>query len=215
MSKSRNYSIVIHNVLPEDDQYWKTVVNSLNPRRSVVSMEPYPSGKGYHFHIFLEFDNARHKMSLLKSLQSVQEGHIDYTSDDTEGMKGRIQVDKMLGSFVQATAYLTQSLTKKDKVCGDPVVTNHKMLVCKTCGITKGETLRWFQENYADGSVQCHNCCFQRDVKLKLQSQPSLSIEDMLSYDPLKDFDPDLSAMQSYCAIQARRLQNLFSARNS
>lgn len=213
MSKSRNYSIVIHNVLPTDEQYWKNVVASLNPRRSVVSMEPYSSGKGYHYHIFIEFDNARHKMSVLKSLQQVQDGHIDTVSDETEGVKGRIQVDKMLGSFVQATAYLTQELTKKDKVCGTPVITNHKQLTCKKCGVTKGDNLRWFQENYADGTVLCHTCCFDRDLKERLSSQPSLSIEQMLAYDPLNDFDPNLRDFERFCAMQARRL-NMLSSRS-
>lgn len=212
MSKFRNYSIVIHNVLPIDEQYWKNIVSSLSPRRSVVSMEPYPSGLGFHYHIFLEFDNARHKMSLLKAFQSVQTGHIDTETDKTEGQKGRIQVDKMLGSFAQATAYLTQDLTKKDKVCGVPIITNHKTLTCKKCGITKGETIRWFQENYSDGSVLCHTCCLDRDIRSELQRQPSLSMEDMLAYDPLKDFNPNLRDLEKFCAMQSRKLNYLFSA---
>lgn len=173
-------------------------------------MEPYPSGLGYHYHIFLEFSNARHKMSLLKSLQSCQEGHIDRDTDSTEGMKGRIQVDKMQGTFVQATAYLTQELTKKDKICGEPEVINVAPLNCSKCGVA-GQNLRWFQENYADKSVLCNTCCFDRDIRSVIATQPNLTIEHMLSYDPLNDFNPNLRDLERYCAMQSKRLNALYA----
>lgn len=127
MSKFRGVSCVIHNVFESDRMYWYDNIKLLNHKEFVLSLEPYVKEKegrvplGHHLHVYMSFTNPRSKFEVLRELQTLGEGHVDY-QDPIQGAKGRVQVDKMRGTFAQATAYLTKDLTKKKhKICGEPM----------------------------------------------------------------------------------------------
>lgn len=164
-TRARAYAITIHNVYQTDESFWAQLAKNLNGLESVCSLEPYPDHAGYHFHIFIRFKNPQSKFALLSTIQSAQgDVHIDDSSDSTEGMKGRVHIEVMRGTMSQATAYLTQDLTKKDKPCGVPILVKKDIfeLKCSSCEF-RGMNLDWFQENSSGGRQLCHNCCFKRD----------------------------------------------------
>ena len=51
--RSRKFSIVVHNVLEKDKQYWTSLANTFNFEDTAVSIEPYIHQQGHHLHIFL------------------------------------------------------------------------------------------------------------------------------------------------------------------
>jgi len=158
-SRSRGYAITIHNVFKNDEQFWAQLATKLNGVESVCSLEPYPGHPGYHFHIFIKFKNPQYKFALLNTIQMAQgDVHIDTLSDPSPGMKGRVHLEIMRGTMKQATAYLTQELTKKDKTCG-LVMVQQFQVKCNTCDY-RGQTRDWFQHTHQNGQT-CHTCVFK------------------------------------------------------
>jgi len=134
-AKNRNYSVVIHQAKAEDQEYWYNIVRTYNPVPSefVVSVEPYNDKPGYHVHIFVIFKNCISWFKLLKMLQDRQIGHICNKHPQPPGkILGHIKLKQMVGTMAQATAYLTQDLTQKDKVCGKPKVFKNG-IKCTNC----------------------------------------------------------------------------------
>lgn len=163
-SRSRGYAITIHNVFKNDEQFWAQLATKLNGVESVCSLEPYPDHPGYHFHIFIKFKNPQYKFALLNTIQMAQgDVHIDTLSDPSPGMKGRVHLEIMRGTMKQATAYLTQDLTKKDKTCGNPIIQqfNYK---CNTCEY-RGQNRDWFEHTHVVGQT-CYRCVFKSKARV-------------------------------------------------
>jgi len=125
--RSRGFSVVVHNVFDEP-VYWTSVVKSMKYDTTVISIEPYAHQDGFHLHIFTDHKNPCRSNAFFKVLTQAKHGHIQEGDD-----KGRIQIDSRHGTFQEATAYLTQADTKKDKVCGTPVVHNKNHIKCTSC----------------------------------------------------------------------------------
>jgi len=124
MSKHRQYSIVLHNVISTSKTTVEDFVASLTPTTSVVAIEPYPDQDGFHIHIFLKFPTQRHFKSVLNLFKTFAQSPsvLAPKPEGEERSWGRVQVDQMRGSFDQAVAYLTNP--KKDKPV-DPEVLLH------------------------------------------------------------------------------------------
>lgn len=166
-TKLRGFSIVVHNVHDSDQAYWEQVFQKLQPKNCVISIEPYPKSNGHHMHVFAQWEHPRSKFQMLKYIKNAQKPeNIDIISNaDHVSVKGRIQVDQMRGTFQEATAYLTQELTKKDKTCGVPKLIKETLfpLKCVSCDFT-GVNKYWFEEDYMDKTVRCHRCCYFRKL---------------------------------------------------
>ncbi len=119
MSKSRQYSIVLHNVKSDSKGHIEAYVASLTPVQSLIAIEPYPEQDGYHVHIFLRFSSPRSFTSVLNKFKHFISDVVEPKPEGEERDWGRVQVDVMRGSFKQATDYLTNP--KKSKIC-DPDV---------------------------------------------------------------------------------------------
>jgi len=129
--KQRTYSVVIHNVHPQDAKYWSDFCNKLDTTKCIHSIEEYPESPGHHhIHIFIEFKNARHFKPTLKLFQSYEKTKV-YPTPIQGMVPGRVQVDSMKGTFEQATAYLTKGLSKKDKNFGE--VIHNERTKCTRC----------------------------------------------------------------------------------
>ena len=124
MSKHRQFSIVLHNVISTSKTTVEDFVASLNPTNSVVALEPYPDQDGFHIHIFLKFPNRRSFTSVLNLFKTFAKSPLVLAPkpEGEERSWGRVQVDQMRGSFDQAVSYLTNP--KKDKPV-DPSVLLH------------------------------------------------------------------------------------------
>lgn len=121
--KVRQLTIVIHQAKADDQDYWYNAVRTYDPppEKFVVSVEPYNDKPGHHCHIFVVFKNTVSWSRLLKTIQDKQEGHIENRFPAPPGKSlGHVKMKKMMGTLAQATAYLTQETTSKDKVCGIP-----------------------------------------------------------------------------------------------
>lgn len=104
MAKSRGFSIVLHDVqkgLQTKDDVWSRV-NLLPIRQGVVAEERYTHQEGSHIHVFLQLKNPVYFSAQLKLWCAWWKS-------------GRVQVDVMKGSMVQACKYLLKDHTKKDK----------------------------------------------------------------------------------------------------
>ena len=131
--KCRKFSIVVHNVNHQEEDYWAKVANSLKASQVVISIEEYPNSPGhYHLHVFVEFINPRSYQSLLNLFESFKNGHI-LPAPDQSKTPGRIQVDPMKGSFQEATAYLTEGQSKKDKLFGNVKTLRPNECTCSMC----------------------------------------------------------------------------------
>lgn len=107
MSKSRQFSIVLHNVKSDSKGQVDSYVSSLQPLQSVSALEPYNDQEGHHVHIFLRFSNPRSFKSVLNMFQNFSTSIVAPRPEGEERSWGRVQVDQMRGSFDQATNYLT------------------------------------------------------------------------------------------------------------
>jgi len=170
-NKYRGFSIVISNVFFADKLYWENVISRLKYDQVVVSVEEYPKAPGqFHCHIFTHHKNACSKMKCLQFLQQNQIGHIDQSKAAPEGsVLGRIQIDPRRGTMEEATAYLTQELTKKDKVCGTPVAHNNRFIKCLYCEYKNFPV--FFNEDYPKKQGQCWRCWKRRRLSMSGASQ--------------------------------------------
>ena len=154
MSKFRKFSLVIHNVNPQEDQYWSKVIGTLSAKKAVHSIEPYPEHPDhYHIHIFVEFANPRSFHQILHLFEQFKNNHILPAPDKTK-TPGRVQCDPMRGSFEEATAYLTEGQSKKDKLFGVPKTVNKN---CSKCDFCQNITPNLFIHK-RDGFTMCSRC---------------------------------------------------------
>lgn len=161
MSRIRSFSIVFHNVKDDAKSSVENHFKSNNPKEILVSMEPYPESEGHHIHVFVCFKNAHFFTKMLESCILLSTKLVAPRPDDITGDWGRVQVDKMRGTFKEATAYLTNPV--KDKEC-DPEVTHHKadVISCDICGCQAPAILMRCQ--FADDMTvgRCHKCHLRR-----------------------------------------------------
>ena len=116
MSKYRKYNIVFHNVSREKcyevlNEYVKKV------KEYVMSVEDYPQGNGCHAHLSVEYRNQRSFKAVLKEMEKLKLSFIATRPEGQQGDWGRVQLDKMRGSFNQNENYLLGQT--KDKPIGE------------------------------------------------------------------------------------------------
>ncbi|UAU46994.1 Rep [Chicken proventriculitis-associated circular virus 1] len=153
--KCRKFSIVVHNVNIQEEAYWNKVTNTLQASQVVNSIEEYPNSPGHHhLHCFVEFTNARSLQSILKLFDNFKNGHILPAPDESK-TPGRIQVDPMKGSFQEATAYLTEGQSKKDKLFGNVNISRPNELTCSMCSRVQHK-LFFYTFGSAHLCAKCH-----------------------------------------------------------
>jgi len=112
MSKCRGFSIVLHDVhmgLQTKDEVHEKV-KTLLFRQYVIAEEPYGHQDGSHINVFIQLKNPVYFTAQLKLWC-------------TWWKAGRVQVDAMKGTMVQACKYLLKDYTKKDKTTDDsPII---------------------------------------------------------------------------------------------
>jgi hypothetical protein len=74
--KSRQYSVVIHNVRP-DASTQAVEYCQKNSRQFVQAVEAYPKPPGHHLHLFLQYPNQRSKKSVLKEFEKWKSAVLD------------------------------------------------------------------------------------------------------------------------------------------
>lgn len=117
MSKFRKYNIVFHNV-DQEKCYPILEKYAKNAKEYVMSVEPYPQGNGFHAHLSVEYSNQRSFKAVLKELEKLKVAFIATRPDDAPpGEWGRVQLDRMRGTFRQNENYLLGET--KDKPLGD------------------------------------------------------------------------------------------------
>jgi hypothetical protein len=65
--------------------------------------------------------------------------------------------------MLEATAYITEGLTKKDKPCGVPVAFNNTHHECVTCKFRNH--LVYFSEDYPGKKGLCGPCYLRREMR--------------------------------------------------
>lgn len=125
--KAYGFCIVIHNVLPSAKDVLETFVADQSPSWSVVSLEPYPAGSGYHLHIFVKWKRQHRSLKWFNFHSNFKHKIIAPNLDNVPGDWGRIDLKKMKGTPEEAMKYLTDP--KKDKPV-DPLcqAVNHDKL---------------------------------------------------------------------------------------
>jgi hypothetical protein len=118
-SKLRRYSIVLHNVKGGEETY-KKIQNFLDsdPKtiEFVYSVEPNPeeNGPGFHAHIYVSYSTQRYFFPTLKKYLSFAKSIHSIKPEDETRTWGRVQIDKMMGDFNQARAYLLGQTKEKE-----------------------------------------------------------------------------------------------------
>lgn len=148
--RARGFSVVIHNVHNEPE-YWTRIVDGMQYDRRVLSFEPYPHQDGHHLHIFTEHKNPCSSAKFFTVLEQAKLGHIE----EGDG-KGRIQIDSRKGTFQEATAYLTQAETKKEKTCGTPLLHRKGVATCMDCGHQDRDF--YMGMSFPNGQFKCYKC---------------------------------------------------------
>jgi len=167
--KCRKFSIVIHNVNIQDEPYWANVTKTLQASQVVISIEEYPNSPGHHhLHIFVEFVHARSFQSLLKLFENFKIGHILPAPDESK-TPGRIQIDPMKGSFKEATAYLTEGQSKKEKLFGNVVSIKPNELQCNMCDRTQHK-LFMYKYNSVILCCKCYGILTDPDGEWRLSA---------------------------------------------
>ncbi len=116
MSKFRKYNIVFHNV--DSEKCYPILENyAKKAKEYVLSVEPYPKGDGFHSHLSIEYQNQRSFKNVLKELEKLKVAFIATRPEGTKGDWGRVQLDRMRGTFKQNESYLLGET--KDKPIGD------------------------------------------------------------------------------------------------
>lgn len=120
--KFRTWTIVFHNVLENSKPQFKDRFSRVfNIKRVLLAEELYNHTPGQHLHVFMETQNQISFKSCLSKLEGLKLGLVEEGEFEFEGTiskKGRVQLDRMRGTFEQATAYL-QGETKEKKIDED------------------------------------------------------------------------------------------------
>lgn len=127
--RSRQFSIVIHDVKSQAKAHFEKILPPLMLDWSLVAEEPYSHQDGSHIHIFLKYPHPQSKFRILQFIQKQNQG-------------GRVQVDIGRGAFQDCKKYLTDP--DKDKITDDNTTEN----VCKLTLI----------EKYPDQVSKCLDC---------------------------------------------------------
>lgn len=93
-SRVRQFSIVIHDIIPGAKQHFQNVITALTPDWSLIAEEEYNHQEGSHLHIFIKYDQPRSWKSVLDFCEKQKQG-------------GRVQVDVGRGSFAECKKYIT------------------------------------------------------------------------------------------------------------
>lgn len=155
-ARSRKFSIVIHDVLPNDKDRVTGYARSLYPHWYLVALEEYgpdvPVKKtDHHIHLFIQHEHATSKWEHLKRLQK-------------EFPNSRVQVDHGKGTFEECQKYLVEP--NKDKSVDQNIIyddrpakaRHHTMLhahskICKkTC--SRCTYLRWYRQQLENGQPE-------------------------------------------------------------
>lgn len=136
MTRIRSFCIVFHNVKDDSKPSIERFFNAFGPTQMLCAIEPYPEDEGFHVHVFVCFKNPRQFAVMLSKCEEFSTKVVAPRPEGEERDWGRVQVDRMRGSFEQATEYLKNP--KKDKIC-DPDVTEVKNpdkdeIKCDVCG---------------------------------------------------------------------------------
>lgn len=111
MSRVRQFTIVFHNVKDDCKPQVTSYFSTLGYEKFVSALEPYPQSDGYHIHVFVKFKNPRRFTPFLEEMKRLAKQIVADKPTDCETDWGRVQLDRMYGTFEQATAYL-QGATK-------------------------------------------------------------------------------------------------------
>lgn len=146
--KSRQFSVVIHNVRPDASPQAVEYCQK-NTRQFVQAVEAYPKPPGHHLHLFLQYPNQRSKKSVLKEFEKWKPAVLDpapvikYDDKGNPLSPGRVQIDQMRGRFSHCHAYLNGETKFKptgdvafnyETKCYYPVTTHGgKYTVCRWC----------------------------------------------------------------------------------
>lgn len=156
MTRLRAFTIVFHNVKHGAKPCVNEWAQAQSPTQLLVALEPYPQGEGFHIHVFMSFKNPREFKVILKKAQDLSATIIEPRPEGEERDWGRVQVDRMRGTFQEATAYLTNP--EKDKICDTSVIKFKKgVLKCDVCDCYG--TAMDFGADYPDGKTgRCRKC---------------------------------------------------------
>ncbi len=159
-TKYRSWSITFHNISPNKTQdILKQYVQK--SKKSSLSVEANPQGDGFHAHLFITYTSQRQFHTVLKELQLLSKKFIMPRPDDCKGDWGRVELDRMRGTYLQANSYLLGET--KDKPIGELV--QHERKPCfrrfrrKLQG-TVSMSLRDIEEFCTlCNSANCPGCC--------------------------------------------------------
>lgn len=130
-SRTRQFSIVIHDILPTAKQHFENVIGALMPDWSLIAEEEYNHQQGSHLHIFIKYEHPKSWKEVLKFCEKQKQG-------------GRVQVDTGRGSFQECRKYIVDPL--KEKKLDNNITENVRKLTlvekypaqtakCRGCGI--------------------------------------------------------------------------------
>lgn len=128
-SRCRQFSVVVHDVIPGAKEYFEGVINSLTPDWSLIAEEEYNHQEGKHIHVFIKYENPRSWRDVLTWFEKQKQG-------------GRVQVDTGRGSFQECRKYITDPA--KEKKLDDSISENVRKLT--------------LTEKYPDETRQCIQC---------------------------------------------------------
>lgn len=160
-TRVRGFSIVFHNVKNDSKSPVEAHFKNTKPAELLVALEPYPKGEGFHIHVYVSYKNPRFFDKTLSSCIELSKNIIQPRPEGEVRDWGRVEVDRMRGTFKEATAYLTNP--KKEKEC-DPEVTHTKAdeVECDICGCRAPAPFMRCQ--FADDLTmgRCHKCHLKR-----------------------------------------------------
>jgi len=128
-TRSRIFSIVIHDVKPNSKETLEKEINDLSPDWSLIAEENYNHQDGSHIHLFLRYAQVKAKSAVLRFIQKLELG-------------GRVQVDIGRGQFSECEKYLKNP--DKNKFVDPNVSRNVKRLT--------------LVEKYPDKTYKCPKC---------------------------------------------------------
>ncbi len=106
MSRVRQFTIVFHNVKDDAKPQVEAYFDSIGYEKFLQAMEPYPQSDGYHIHVFVQFKNPRRFTAMLEQMKNLSKRIMAVKPEGCQTDWGRVQIDRMYGTFDQATAYL-------------------------------------------------------------------------------------------------------------
>jgi len=128
-ARTRQYSIVVHDIIPGAKQHFENVISALNPDWCLIAEEEYNHQDGSHLHIFLKYEQPKSKQHVLKYIEQQKQG-------------GRVQVDTGRGNFNECKKYIVDP--DKNKKLDDSIIENVRRLT--------------LAEKYPEESRKCGEC---------------------------------------------------------